>query len=91
MKFLLSYLLVLFGILPVFAQNPEVKFAGELRKIMLDADLSTKPPIRTVSLRMNFGTRLPQSCWRVFTRKIIKEFILDMIVKLTFMPSLPTQ
>lgn len=48
MKFLFSYLLVLFGILPVFAQNPEVKFAGELRKIMLDADLSTKIRLDTI-------------------------------------------
>ena len=48
MKLLFSYLLVIFGILPVFAQNPEVKFAGELRKIMLDADLSTKIRLDTI-------------------------------------------
>ena len=48
MKLLFSYLLVMFRILPIFAQNPEVKFAGELRKIMLDADLSTKIRLDTI-------------------------------------------
>lgn len=48
MKLLFSYLLVLFGILPIFAQNPDVKFAGELREIMLDADLSTKIRLDTI-------------------------------------------
>ncbi len=53
MKFLFSYLLVLFGILPIFGQNPDVKFAGELRKIMLDADLSTKIRLDILVLGFN--------------------------------------
>ena len=48
MKLLFSYLLVIFGVLPIFSQNPDVKFAGEFRKIMLDADLSTKIRLDTI-------------------------------------------
>lgn len=48
MKRLLSYVLVVFGISPIFAQNPEVKSAGELRKIMHDADLSAKIRLDTL-------------------------------------------
>ena len=48
MKLLFSYILVIFVTLPIFAQNPEVKSAGELRKIMLDADLSTKIRLDTL-------------------------------------------
>lgn len=48
MKLLFSYLLFLYGTFPIFAQNPEVKFAGELRKIMLNADLSSKIRLDTI-------------------------------------------
>ena len=48
MKLLFSYLLVMFVTLPIFAQNPDVKSAGEFRKIMLDADLSTKIRLDTL-------------------------------------------
>ena len=48
MKLLFSYILVIYVTLPIFAQNPEVKFAGQLRKIMLDADLSTKIRLDTL-------------------------------------------
>ncbi|PWK24391.1 acetolactate decarboxylase [Arcicella aurantiaca] len=48
MKRLLSYVLVVFGILPIAAQNPEVKSVGELRKIMHDADLSSKIRLDTL-------------------------------------------
>ncbi|MCU0467500.1 MAG: hypothetical protein MUF58_02780 [Arcicella sp.] len=49
MKLLCSFLLVWLGILPVFAQNPEVKSVGELRKIMHDADLSAKIRLDTLN------------------------------------------
>lgn len=42
------YILVIFVTLPIFAQNPEFKSAGDLRKIMLDADLSTKIRLDTL-------------------------------------------
>jgi acetolactate decarboxylase len=48
MKLLFSYILVILTTLPILAQNPDVKFAGELRKIMLDADLSTKIRLDTI-------------------------------------------
>ena len=49
MKFLFSLWLVILGILPTLAQNPQVKSVGEVRKIMYDADLSAK--IRLDTLR----------------------------------------
>jgi acetolactate decarboxylase len=39
----------MFGILPIFAQNPEVKSAGEMRKIIHDADLSAKIRLDTLA------------------------------------------
>jgi acetolactate decarboxylase len=48
MRFLFSFMLVILGILPAFAQNPQVKAVGELRKIMYDADLSAKIRLDTL-------------------------------------------
>jgi len=61
MKLLFSYLFLLFGIFPIFSQNPEVKFAGELRKIMLDADLSTKIRLDTVQRENLFAIGIVDS------------------------------
>jgi acetolactate decarboxylase len=49
MKFLFSFLLVILGILPTLAQNPQVKSVGEVRKIMYDADLSAKIRLDTLA------------------------------------------
>lgn len=49
MKLLFSCLSVIFGILPIFAQNPQVKSTGEIRKIMYDADLSAKIRLDTLN------------------------------------------
>ena len=48
MKLLFLTLLVILGILPTLAQNPQVKFVGEVRKIMYDADLSAKIRLDTL-------------------------------------------
>lgn len=61
MKLLFFYTLVIFSVLPIFAQNPEVKFAGELRKIMLDADLSTKIRLDTIPRKNLFAIGLVDS------------------------------
>ena len=57
----LLFLFFLFGILPIFAQNPEVKFAGELCKIMLDADLSTKIRLDSMQRENLFAVGLVDS------------------------------
>ena len=49
MKLLFSCLLVILEILPTFAQNPQVKSVGEVRKIMYDADLSAKIRLDTLT------------------------------------------
>jgi acetolactate decarboxylase len=49
MRLLFSCLLVIFGILPIFSQNPQVKSVGEVRKIMYDADLSAKIRLDTLN------------------------------------------
>jgi acetolactate decarboxylase len=49
MRLLLLSLLGILGVLPIFAQNPEVKSIGELRKIMHDADLSAKVRLDTLT------------------------------------------
>ena len=49
MKLLFSSLLVIFRILPIFAQNPQVQSVGEVRKIMYDADLSSKIRLDTLA------------------------------------------
>jgi acetolactate decarboxylase len=61
MKLLFSYLLVIFVTWPIFAQNFEVKSAGELRKILLDADLSTKIRLDTLPHRNLFAIGLVDS------------------------------
>ena len=48
MKFLFSFLLIILGILPTIAQNPQVKSVGEVRKIIYDADLSAKIRLDTL-------------------------------------------
>ena len=48
MKLLFLALLVILGILPTLAQNPQVMFVGEFRKIMYDADLSAKIRLDTL-------------------------------------------
>lgn len=48
MKSLFSSLLVILGILPTLAQNPQVKSVGEVRKIVHDADLSAKIRLDTL-------------------------------------------
>jgi acetolactate decarboxylase len=49
MRLLFLSLLGLLGVLPTFAQNPDVKSIGELRKIMYDADLSAKVRLDTLA------------------------------------------
>lgn len=48
MKLLLSFLLVILGIFPTFAQSLQIKSVGEVRKIMYDADLSAKIRLDTL-------------------------------------------
>jgi len=48
MKLIFSFLLLISLTIPLVAQNPDVKSAGELRKIMFDADLSTKIRLDTL-------------------------------------------
>ncbi len=48
MRLLLLSILGILGVLPTFAQNPDVRSVGELRKIMHDADMSTKIRLDTL-------------------------------------------
>jgi acetolactate decarboxylase len=48
MRLLLLSLLGILGVLPIFAQNPDVKSVGELRKVMHDADMSAKIRLDTI-------------------------------------------
>jgi acetolactate decarboxylase len=49
MKLLFAWALVILGMLPAFSQNPDVKFVGEFRKILHDADLSSKIRLDTLA------------------------------------------
>lgn len=84
MKLLFSYLLVIFRILPIFAQNPEVKFAGELRKIILDADLSAKIHLDTIPRANLFAIGLVDSLHGeicIVNGKPLVSFIKDTYIK----------
>ena len=61
MKLLFSYLMVILGILPTLAQNPQVKFVGEVRKILYDADLSAKIRLDTISRKNLFAIGIMDS------------------------------
>ena len=61
MKLLFSCFLVILGILPSFAQNPQVKSVGEVRKIMYDADLSSKIRLDTLARENLFAVGVMDS------------------------------
>jgi acetolactate decarboxylase len=61
MRLLLLSLLGLLGVLPIFAQNPDVKSIGELRKIMHDADMSAKIRLDTLARENLFAIGMVDS------------------------------
>ena len=84
MKFLPLYILVVFGILPIFAQNPEVKSAGAFHKIMHDADLSSKIRLDTLSRKNLFAIGVVDSLRgeiSVVNGKALVSFIKDTFVR----------
>ena len=84
MKLLFSYLLVTYVTLPIFAQNPEVKFAGELRKIMLDADLSAKIRLDTLLQENLFAIGIVDSLQgeiSIINGKVLISSIKDTYIK----------